>query len=147
MHVQENAALSLPPVPPDPVGVCQCGATLYAVADHENHWQWVDEHGRTYVPVDPSPYAVLRELYEKMTAGTASDDEATAYSVLKCRVDLGLFQWAHPHRPASLPPFNGTVPWCCDMPMRHAPSGWQCRETRVPHPRHNRDARDSTDVV
>lgn len=107
--------------------VCDCGEVVHAVANEAlDDWTWVDAQGRVVVDRSPEGYADdPRGWWARLAA-----ENIAAYSDLSAREGLGMLGWTHVHRPAVMEPFEGDVPRCCGMPMRFAPSGWRCRETK-----------------
>ena len=78
-------------------------------------------------------------------------DHINYYSILGAALDLGFWPWFHAHRPepewspidaddaadiidaglaAARAGEPGAVPWCHGWPMRQAPDGWECRQTK-----------------
>lgn len=111
--------------------VCECGETLYPKPDGTGkEWFHVTAAGQAFA--DRAP-AALREDPVKWWADLAANDIGT-YSSLKVATDLNALYWWHPHRPVSRRGRDPRVgdrepPFCCKMPMRMTPSGWQCRRS------------------
>lgn len=112
----------LPAYEPSPAR-CDCGAVLHAVPAGDRDWLWVDDAGHAIIDEAPEGYrADPKGWWERLAR-----DDIAAYSALAARQALGMLGWVHVHRPAVQEPYSGPVPYCCGMPMRAIPVGWECR--------------------
>lgn len=125
--------MTVPVLTPDealaliPPAVCKCGAALHAVASPDlNDWHWLDDSGEMLVDRAPEGY----HDDPKGWWARLADDDIALYSALTAREALGMLGWTHRHQPLPVGGFKGPVPYCCGMPMRLAPRGWVCRETK-----------------
>lgn len=132
-------ALAAMPRLPQGVHRCSCGVATFPQPNATGgDWVWVDAEGRESVYVgapgfEDGPWGVLG--FHRLHMSTGADQgrrmaHAQAYSSLKARMDLGMFNPWHRHdgREVEYPDNEPAVPWCHGSPMWAAPRGWVCRE-------------------
>lgn len=114
---------------------CRCGDLLTRVPQPaDDEWTYRSETtGDTVKRVPNAEVAFFG--WDRL----ARERPAT-YSVLSARAGMGMLDEYHYHWPEDCPePHDltalGILQWCCDQPMRYAPSGWVCRAT----PTHRKD--------
>lgn len=101
-----------------------CGALVERVPAGDE-WVWVDDRGSS-AGHDPEPLAALNWAADNFDAPLAAE----TYSLLMCRLTLGMLGSLHEHSAQSTP-YMGEVPECCGWPAYLSPQGWICRVCRV----------------